>query len=284
MKKFEGKSEGELEALRGEIKRLRRALTELTPGLEEILRRRGFRVYKKEPSEDLLIPSPERIEKFYETMKRYSFRLFLRDVIKHQDSFSEAQVARYATADVTRDYMDYLLETGLAEEAGADLYRLVKRPVKSFGETLEWFVSEVFKREFSFESIWGVKFKRPKVGGDYDIIAKIDGSLLYMEVKSSPPKQIYSGEITAFMDRVEDLSPEVSIFFLDTELRMKDKIVPMFEEELKRRHSVQPKILRMEKELFHIMDNIFIINVKDSLTGNIEKVLSRHFRRKRWQP
>ena len=94
---------------------------------------------------------------------------------------------------------------------------------------------EIFRREFAAEAAWGVKFKRPRVGGDYDVIAKIDGSILYMEVKSSPPKQIYNSEIAAFLDRTSDLSPEISVFFMDTELRMKDKIVPMFEEELRKR-------------------------------------------------
>ena len=138
---------------------------------------------------------------------------------------------------------------GLIEDVPGG-FRLSRRPIKSFGETLEWFVAEIFKREFSTEAIWGIRFKRPKVGGDYDIIAKVDGSILYMEVKSSPPKQIYQNEIAAFFDRVTDLSPEISIFFVDTELRMKDKIVLMFEEELKRRHESPPKVVRMEKELF----------------------------------
>ncbi len=149
----------------------------------------------------------------------------------------------------------------------------------SFGETLEWFVAEIFRVEFMTEAIWGIRFKRPLVGGDYDLIAKVDGSILYMEIKSSPPKQIYQNEISAFFDRVYDLSAEISIFFMDTELRMKDKIVPMFEEELKKRYTESLKILRIEKELFHLWDRIFIINAKDSIVANIEKVLSWYFRR-----
>ncbi len=100
-----------------------------------------------------------------------------------------------------------------------------------------------------------------------------------MEVKSSPPKQIYDTEIAAFMDRVEDLSAEVSVFFMDTELRMKDKIVPMFEDELSRRYENPPEVRRMVKEIFRISDEIFIINSKGSITANLEKVLSWHFRR-----
>jgi hypothetical protein len=143
------------------------------------------------------------------------------------------------------------------------------------------------------EAIWGIKFKRPVVGGDYDLIAKIDGSILDMEIKSSPPKQIYANEITAFFTRVFDLRPDVTIFFMDTELRMKDKIVPMFEDELRKRSSDDisvffgvaqgprelPRIQRIEKELFHIEDKIFIINAADSIVHNIEKVLTRFFRR-----
>lgn len=274
----EDKTSDETQALREEIKRLRKSLSELTPPLDVLLRRRGFRIYKKEPSEDLLLPEKEFIGGFYEMMKRYSFRLFLRDVIKHQRFFRLENVTRYATLEVTKDYLEYIRKIGLVEKL-PDGFRLLLGPVKSFGETLEWFVAEILKVEFSAEAIWGIRFKRPRVGGDYDLVAKVDGSILYMEIKSSPPKQIYQQEISAFFDRVFDLSSEISIFFVDTELRMKDKIVPMFDEELKIRHVNPPKVVRMEKELFQILDRIFIINAKDSIATNIEKVLSWYFRR-----
>jgi hypothetical protein len=267
----------ELTYLRNEVKRLRRSLNILTPGLGTILRRRGFKVYKKEPSDDLLLPSPEFIDDYYRMLHKYSFRLFLRDVIKHQEFFTPEQVSRYATADVTGEYLEYLAGTGLARKKG-DGFRLPVQ-VKSFGETLEWYVAEVFKREFSAEAIWGVKFKRPQVGGDYDVIAKLDGAIFYVEAKSSPPKQIYDNEISAFFDRVSDFAPEISVFLMDTELRMKDKIVPMFEKELRKRYTEAPEVGRIEKELFQIGDRIFIINAKDSIVQNLEKVLHRYFRR-----
>lgn len=267
----------EIHALRSEVKRLKKTLSELTPSLEALLKRRGFRIYKKEPTEDLVLPVKRFLDDFYEMLKKYSFRLFIRDVIKHQEYFMKEQVTRYATSGVTEAYVDFLLSVKVVEPTG-DGFRLIKRPIKSFGETLEWFLCEIFRREFTAEAAWGVKFKRPRVGGDYDVIAKIDGSILYMEVKSSPPKQIYNSEIAAFLDRTFDLSPEISVFFMDTELRMKDKIVPMFEEELKKRFPAPPSVARVEKELFQIWNKTFIINSKDSVSGNIEKVLSWHFR------
>jgi len=265
-------------SLREEIRRLRKSLSELTPALEVLLKRRGFKIFKQEPSDDLLLPEREYLPAFYEMLKKYSFRLFLRDVIKHQQFFRLEQVARYATSEVTQGYVAYLKAIRLLEDVAGG-FRLASGRIKSFGETLEWFVAEIFRQEFAAEAIWGIKSKRPNVGGDYDLIAKVDGSILYMEIKSSPPKQIYQNEITAFFERVIDLHSEISVFFVDTELRMKDKIVPMFAEDLAGRYADPPEIIRMERELFHIEHKIFIMNAKDSITNNIEKVLSWYYRK-----
>ncbi|HAM51225.1 MAG TPA: hypothetical protein DCP92_11250 [Nitrospiraceae bacterium] len=267
--------------LRDEIMRLRKRLAELTPPLEVLLKRRGFKLYKKEPSEDLLLPEdPGLADSFYEMMKRYSFRLFLRDVIQKREGFTRASITRYATEGVTGGYLEYLMVAGLvAEKSG--IFRL-KKPRKSFGETLEWFLAQILRREFGAGVAWGVKFRRPRVGGDYDLIAKMDSSILYMEVKSSPPKQIYQNEIAAFLDRVEDLAPDLALFFMDTELRMKDKIVPMFEEALAARggsHLSTLPVKRLERELFEIGGKVFIINSKPSIEANIERILGYWLRR-----
>lgn len=268
----------ELSYLRKEVKRLRESLHILTPGIDVILKRRGFQIYRKEPSKDILIPGQEFHDEYYKMFHKYSFRLFLRDVIKDQDFFTLKVLTRYSTPKVTKEYLEFIYKLGLADKK-ADGYTLTKQPIKSFGETLERYIAEVFRREFCSEAIWGIKFKRPRIGGDYDVIAKFNGSIFYVEVKSSPPKQIYESEISAFLDRVADLSPEIAVFLMDTELRMKDKIVPMFENELKKRSQDPPDIVRMEKELFQIRDRIFIINAKDSILSNIEKVLNWFFRR-----
>jgi hypothetical protein len=264
----------ELAFLRDEVKRLRRTLNELTPPLDMLLKRRGFRVYKKEPPDDLLVPDEPFCDGFYNALHKYSFRLFLRDVIKHQDLFTLEQMMRYSTTRVIRTYISYLCDIGMIKE-GAAGYILSHRPVTSFGPTLEWYVAQLLRREFGAEAFWGVKFRRPNVGGDYDVLAKLDGSLLYVEVKSSPPKQVIDSEVRAFLDRVQDLSPDMSVFLMDTELRMKDKLVPMFELALTKRSGAPPKVVRIERELFHIEDRIFIINAKESISRNLAKVISR---------
>ncbi|MBI5408895.1 MAG: hypothetical protein HZA14_05975 [Nitrospirae bacterium] len=267
-----------VKTLKAEIRRLRKVIKGLTPSLEAMLRLRGFRIYRKEPSEDLLLPKKKYITAYFEKLKKYSFRLFLRDVIKHQDFFTPEKVTRYSTKEVTSQYIEFLLKTGVIEPTPGG-YRTVKRPVKSFGETLEWFIAGLIKKELGAETVRGVKFKRPRVGGDYDLIAKIESSILYMEIKSSPPKQIYDKELTAFFNRVEDFAPDITVFLVDTELRMKDKIVPMFEAELRRRYKKPPPVERLEKELFHINKKIFIINAKDSIETNIWTVLAFYWRK-----
>lgn len=278
MPPLDDKTLDELAWLREEVKRLRRSINRLTPGLETLLLRRGFKIYKKEPGEDLLVPAARYRTRYYRMLHRYSFRLFLRDVIKHQAHFTLDAVTRYATADVTSGYIDYLLSLNLIRKNGRG-FVLSKGPIRSFGETLEWYIAELLRREFGMEAVWGVKFKRPKVGGDYDVIGKFDSSLFYVEVKSSPPKQIYDGEITAFFDRVADLAPEIAVFLMDTELRMKDKIVPMFEKELANRYpGAPPPVMRIERELFRVRNQIFIVNAKEEILGNIRKVLYRYYR------
>jgi len=274
----DGKIVEELTYLRAEVKRLRMALDRQTSDLNTLLKQRGFIIYKKEPSGDLLIPAKKYLSRYYRMLHKYSFRLFLRDVIKHQDRFGPEEVTRYASLSVTKDYIDYLVTIKLLKRTLKG-YTLAKRPVTSFGPTLEWYIAEIFKREFGSEAAWGVKFKRPNVGGDYDVIAKFDGSLISIEVKSSPPKQIYDSEIAAFLDRAEDLAPAVTVFFIDTELRMKDKLVPMFEKELHQRYDRPPKAIRMERELFQFGDRIFIVNAKESIIQNMEKVMRWHFQR-----
>ena len=269
----------ELVRLRTEVKRLRKALTRQSPSLSMLLKRRGFTIYKKEPAEDLLVPFDKYLTSYYRMLHKYSFRLFLRDVIRQQDQFTLENVTRYATLSVTKEYLDYLQSVRLVRKNGKS-YKLTKGPITSFGETLEWYVAEMLKREFGSEAAWGVKFKRPNIGGDYDLIAKIDDSLLYGEIKSSPPKQIYDSEIAAFLDRVADLAPAISVFLMDTELRMKDKLVPMFEKEFQRRNKTPPRVIRMERELFHIRDRVFIINAKENILQNLQKVMSWYYRKK----
>jgi hypothetical protein len=98
-----------------------------------------------------------------------------------------------------------------------------------------------------------------------------------VETKSSPPKGVELGEVKTFFSRIDDLLPEVAILFNDTQLRMKDKLVAMVEEELDRKYGEESKKLypveRLMEELFHVRHRIFIVNSKRDVVENFHVCL-----------
>jgi hypothetical protein len=215
-------------------------------------------------------------------MKRYSFRLVLRDVVKNHDQFQAGDLTHYCTPDAAGDYCDFLHGIGIIKKTMENQYRTQVSPLYSFGPTLEWFIAEMFKREFASPAFYGVSIKETLSGGDYDVIACWNRRLVYVEAKSSPPRGIEQNEITTFFSRIDDLLPDIAILFNDTQLRMKDKLVVMFEEELMSRHGRRSKTLypvnRLVGELFQVRNHIFIINSKKDIFENFSICL-RHYLR-----
>jgi hypothetical protein len=215
-------------------------------------------------------------------MKRYSFRLVLRDVIKNQDQFQAGDLTHYCTQDAAGGYCDFLHGIGIIKKTRGNQYRTQVSPLYSFGPTLEWFIAEMFKREFASPALYGVSIKETLSGGDYDVIASWNRRLVYVEAKSSPPRGIEQNEIAAFFSRIDQLLPDVAILFNDTQLRMKDKLVVMFEEELKWRHGRRSKTLypvnRLVEELFQVRNRIFIINSKKDIFENFSICLRNYLR------
>jgi hypothetical protein len=268
-----------------EIESLKVISIEDPSSVERMLRMRGIKVFRNNPTEKLFFPpnlSPFYRTRFYEMMKKYSFRLVLRDMIKHQDRFRIQDLTHYCSSKVAQGYCDLLGEMGAIIKNGRGRYRTQVSPLYSFGPTLEWFIAEMFKREFASPSIYGVSMKKTPSGGDYDVIASWNQRLVYVEVKSSPPKGIELNEVSTFFSRIEDLLPEVAILFNDTQLRMKDKLVVMFEEELERRYGGESKtfypVKRLIEELFHVQSRIFIINSKKDVVENFQICLKHYLR------
>ena len=266
-----------------EIESIRTASVEDSSSVERLLRMRGIRVFRENPTDRLFFPAdllPFHKVRFYELMKRYSFRLVLRDMIKYQDRFRIQDLTHYCSSKVAQGYCDVLCEMGAVTKSGRGGYRTRVSPLYSFGPTLEWFIAEVFKREFASPAIYGVKVKNTPSGGDYDVIASWNRRLVYVEVKSSPPKGVESSEVSTFFSRIEDLLPEVTILFNDTQLRMKDKLVVMFEEELGKRYGQESRSLypveKLIEELFHVQHRLFIVNSKKDVVENFQICLKHY--------
>jgi hypothetical protein len=272
-------------SLTQEIESIKAASTEDPSPVERMLKMRGINVFRKNPTDRLFFPADLSLfykNRLYETMKKYSFRLVLRDMIKYQDRFRIQDLTHYCSSKVVQGYCDLLCEMGAITKSGRGKYRTCVSPLYSFGPTLEWFIAEVFKREFASPAIYGVSVKKTPSGGDYDVVASWNQRLVYVEVKSSPPKGVELNEISSFFSRMDDLLPEVALLFNDTQLRMKDKLVVMFEEELRKRYGRSSKTLypveRLIEELFHVQNHIFIVNSKKDVVENFRYCLKHYLR------
>jgi len=272
-------------SLTKEIESIKAASVEDPSPVEKMLKMRGINVFRKNPTDRLFFPpdlSPFYKNRFYEMMKKYSFRLVLRDMIKYQDGFRIQDLTHYCSSRVVQGYCHLLCEMGAIIKNGRGKYRTCVSPLHSFGSTLEWFIAEVFKKEFVSPAIYGVSVKKTPSGGDYDVIASWNQRLVYVEAKSSPPKGVELNEISSFFSRMDDILPEVAFFFNDTQLRMKDKLVVMFEEELEKRYRRNSKTLypveRLIGELFHVQNHIFIVNSKKDVLENFQYCLKHYLR------
>jgi hypothetical protein len=213
----------------------------------------------------------EALTAFYRLMRRYSFRILLREILRRRGVFSREDVQRYGSHGSTERYLATLRKHGLVAEEGSNLSWQGELP-DSLGPTLEWFVAEVLRKELSCEALFRVRLGGLRGGGDYDVVALWQGRIIYVETKSGPPKATEPVQVERFLDRVESLAPEVAIFLMDTHLRMSDKMVPLFREELARR-CVPAAGGRgpsgVGRGVYHIGDRVFISNSKRGIRVHI---------------
>jgi hypothetical protein len=216
---------------------------------------------------------------FYLLLRHYSFRLFLRDVIKHREAFVLADLVRYCSPAAARRYLEWLLRHHIVRRS-RHAFRLVSE-APSFGPTLEWFVAAALEREYGIACAWNVRLDAARGGGDYDVIGFQESACVYVETKSSPPRNIECRQVRAFFDRLDTLRPQLAIFLNDTQLRMGDKIAVLFAEELQRRLGRGARhfpLHRLGGELFVIGDRVFIANSDPDLVGNLGICLAHYFR------
>jgi hypothetical protein len=255
-----------------------------------MLERRGLTLVEANASDRLLLPddrTPEEEMAFYQEMKRYSSRILLRDLIQHAEGRRVQDLTRFAAVDAAQDLLERLLTLRVLEQGADGRWRLRKtraarpgdRPLHSFGDTLEWFVAQVFRNELHAPAAWGVVVRGNTVGGDLDVVALVEGHFFLIEVKSSPPKHVDLEVVRKFVERVASLRPHAAFFVEDTELRMADKIIPLFGDVLcERAGRPGTAVTRIEHELFLVGSGIYVVNSRVDLTANLRQCVA-HFLR-----
>lgn len=249
----------------------------LQPGGEAVamLVRRGF-----QPTlAPLDVPFPPDFggaaaERLAEKLGHYAFRLFLRGAILRHGGFAPMDATRYVDAPQATAMADELVALGLAAREDGGRYRLL-HPAQNFGGTLEWYVARELRGRLGFDVAAGVKFHAPEVGGDLDVVACAEGKLLYLEMKSSPPKHLAHDEVAAFFRRVRALRPHLAIFVMDTALRLSDKVLPMLRAELGPGAAEPRRVLR---EVWALTPHLYVVNARQDLLTNIGLAIAEGFR------
>lgn len=243
-----------------------------------MLRRRGLDPRPSRPDLpfDPALP-PERLDAIAELLRHYAFRLFLRGAILKRAGFSPAEAIRYVPAPKARAMAEACVRAGLAERMADGRYRLL-HPARSFGGTLEWWLARELDERFGCRAAFGVRSGAAGVGGDLDVVAACEGKLIYVEAKSSPPKHVTVEELVAFLRRVRALRPDVTLFVVDTALRLSDKILPLFADALARAGSPSVEPRHLFRETWALTPHLFLVNAKEELIENVGRALAEGLR------
>ncbi|GAB4363681.1 MAG: hypothetical protein Kow00128_04660 [Deltaproteobacteria bacterium] len=244
------------------------------------LRQRGLAVAEHGAVRRTLLPFLRRArdrETLYRQLHSYAFRLFLRDLLAFRDRCLPERLGPFFTPESVEEMTALCERIGLVARGPGPSIRFLADPVTDFGDTFEWFLSEILRREFSADTLWGVKLSGLPCGGDFDIVAQVSGRLLYVEAKTSPPKHIEQREIDAYLERVRILSPDLSILVVDTHLRMKDKLVPLLTEGLRAAKRADCGMVRVEKEIFSWDRRLFLANSRRDIVPNLSVCLRAYF-------
>ena len=252
---------------------------------ENILRQRGFRVLKANPVEHLLVPhDPQAVELYLRLLRRYSFRLFLRDAIRMRRDLTPEKLTHYCSARKARVYLEALAQMGLANPDGTGTWQLAASPsVRSFGDTLEWYVAQVLRRELAVPASWCVSLKDLERGGDFDVIGVFEGALLYVETKSSPPKNVHMDVISGFVGRIQVLRPDMAVLLMDTHLRMEDKINKMLRAAYRESLDTKdlPRTVGIARGVFRFGPGLYACNSKPDIRKNLLKCFQDYLQSRR---
>jgi len=197
-------------------------------------------------------------------LRHYAFRLFLRGAILCGGPFRPADATRYLTAVQARGLAEELLALGLAVRADGGRIELAW-PAKSFGGVLEWWVGRELRRRLACDVATGVRSGSRGVGGDLDVVAAPEGKLVYVELKSSPPKHVDRTQVASFLRRVRALRPSVTVFAVDTALRLSDRLLPMLVAEVAWRDPPR----RLSRDNWELAPHLYAVNARQDLVENV---------------
>jgi len=224
--------------------------------IETLLARRGYICIGRGNETQIIKPKVEdyKINREYnELLGHYSFRKILRHLSARLEAVPYKELLSMCDKPTLDKYEDFLVRSDILEIEKNKTWT-IKDQVTNFGYTLEWYVSKLLDEKLNAESGWGIKIEGIPCGGDYDVLGFLNSIMLYIECKISPPDNVEDGEIRNFLQRREELSPELTIMLVDTDSPL-NKLLDKF------RIILEPKL--EELSIKEIKSNVvYIENVR----------------------
>lgn len=272
------------------IQALAKAVHDEIYSVANTLKRRGFIFSGHGAMNRLVLPkdmSKLNLDKYYEYMGRRTFRNILKNIIAKRENISRTNYLGTCSDAKLSEYFDFLCSIGVVHlDNHSSLYSLAIT-ANDFGPTLEWYIAELFKRELASTSDWGVRIRDVKPGGDFDVMARVESALVWVEAKSSRPENISESDIKHFLQRDQNLDPNISIFFVDTRddlsglIQNFEKIItPVVDS---KRYASDPSYhLKIKKltdfgDIYYLLRRIYIINSQPNILANLRNCLRHYF-------
>lgn len=239
-----------------------------------LLKERGFKILELKDKK-LIFPEDEIFfNDYFKNLRSYYFRRILQDTIKKKefdDNFVHKLKKKWGEVVVER-YLQKLLNYGILKKSNS-FYESKFKDIDNIGNTLEWYIGEILKREFSIPAVSNIEIKNLSDGGDFDIFFLLLGNLSYLEIKSSPPNNISIEELENFIKRVNGVGTKVSILFIDTTLNIKRNIIDNMKFLLKR-YKREFLGIMIRNGFYKVSKGIYVFNSKRSIEESIRIVIN----------
>ena len=250
---------------------------EIELSIEKTLIRRGYQC-SKSPSlfERLLVPWEKKaLDGLYTIMTNHENRAKLKNICSIKNEINPNDLCKkagWSSERINAFIKDLISFKILRDTTNISSFSLFNQQAE-FGANLEWYIAEIFQRELYYTSGWGIHIEEAPDGGDYDVVARAEDKIIYVECKAKPVKNITKNEFLSFFRRDNFLRPDLSIFFIDSN----DSLNPLIEslKELTGTE-IRDNFFNDLKEmpLKHIGGRLFLINTqRESIKQRIMECL-----------
>ena len=242
------------------------------------LTRRGFDVKDIMDSRDVI----ETTEQFYQNFKSSSYRQVLKLIYDSEIGIKASEILKRLSS-LTQDALESLLsqlteDKCIVKDSVDDKYR--RASDNDYARTFEWFICEVFKQELKGIASSGVKILKLRCGGDFDVLARLEDLLVYIECKSGSVFNISKDDITNFLARYKELAPSFTILIIDTN-GLPPEFYATFEQANWEAHGLSTRLpfkrrIAGRGIFYEVIPRIHVVTNEGNLISNI-KLSVNHF-------